>query len=223
MTEAKAPRVFTLIRYQDVTGVSGDGMVAHGVQFADGTVVLRWNGEHASTVVWGSLDDAMAIHGHDGLTRVAWLDLAPPPMSGDGGDFPSDSSEVGWDLLTILATRPHPLLLDVDETGLHFGVVEVLHEAKVVHHLLDMIGVPHGLSVDTRDIDARTLLAVRGFMGLRERLDRIAGWHERETGPAGTVGDFCVCCGDRWPCDTRQMADGTYQDEPAGVPGNGWD
>lgn len=52
--------------------MSGTGLVAEGVQFSDGTVVLRWRGEHASTVVWKSLVDAMAIHGHDGKTKVVW-------------------------------------------------------------------------------------------------------------------------------------------------------
>ena len=67
------PRPFALHRGQDVTGVSGTGTVAHGVQFADGTVVIRWLGEFASTVVWDSLDAAMKVHGHDGKTRVVWV------------------------------------------------------------------------------------------------------------------------------------------------------
>ena len=67
-----APRVFALDRQQDVTGVSGSGVVAHGVQFADGTVVLRWLGEYASTVIWESLEAAMHVHGHDGRTTVVW-------------------------------------------------------------------------------------------------------------------------------------------------------
>ena len=120
-----ALRLFALNRQQDVTGVSGSGIVAHGVQLADGTVVLRWMGTYASTVVWDSLDAAMAIHGHDGKTRVIWL---------------TSGTE-------------------------------------------------------------------------NERLDRIAGWHARETGPAGTVGDYCTECGHRWPCDTQRMAEGTYVDE----------
>ena len=64
---------FALYREEDVSGVSGPGTVAHGCEFADGTVVLRWLGKDASTVVWGSLDAAMRVHGHDGRTRVVWL------------------------------------------------------------------------------------------------------------------------------------------------------
>jgi hypothetical protein len=71
--EADTPMPFALYREQDVTGVSGEGAVAHGARFADGTVVLRWLGKDPSTVLWGSLDAAMRIHGHDGRTRVVWL------------------------------------------------------------------------------------------------------------------------------------------------------
>lgn len=46
-----------------------------------------------------------------------------------------------------------------------------------------------------------------------ERLSRISTWHSRESGPGGSVGDLCTECGERWPCDTRRMADGTYVDE----------
>lgn len=69
-------RRFRLRRDQDVTGVSGTGVVAEGVEFADGTVALRWLSETASTAVFASIDDVQKIHGHDGATRVVWVD--PP-------------------------------------------------------------------------------------------------------------------------------------------------
>jgi hypothetical protein len=65
-------RTFVLHRKRDVSGISGIGRVAEGVQFSDGTVVLRWLTDKASTVVWDSLEDAMAVHGHDGNTKVVW-------------------------------------------------------------------------------------------------------------------------------------------------------
>lgn len=52
----ECPLPFALYRRSDVTGVSGEGTVAYGVQFADGTVVIRWLGDYASTVVWDDLD-----------------------------------------------------------------------------------------------------------------------------------------------------------------------
>jgi hypothetical protein len=69
-----AVRPFRLVRVKDTSGVSGTGHVADGVMFPDGVTVLRWLGKYASTVVWASIDDALAVHGHDGATRVEWLD-----------------------------------------------------------------------------------------------------------------------------------------------------
>jgi len=70
----EAVRPFQLVRGKDVTGVSGEGVVAKGVQFPDGSAVLRWCvGPASSTVIWGSTDEAMQVHGHDGATVLEWL------------------------------------------------------------------------------------------------------------------------------------------------------
>ncbi len=67
-------KTFELVRNEDPTGVSGLGTVAEGVEFSDGTVVLRWIvGEHRSTVHWPGIESVEAIHGHDGKTKVVWL------------------------------------------------------------------------------------------------------------------------------------------------------
>ena len=71
------PRCFVLRRDNDVTGVSGTGDVADGVVFPDGVTVIRWRSERRSTAVWSSLEDALAIHGHDGATRAVF-DPADP-------------------------------------------------------------------------------------------------------------------------------------------------
>lgn len=67
-------RRFYLRREVDVTGFSGTGIVADGVQFSDGVVVIHWRGEHRSTVVWDNIESARIVHGHDGATRVVWED-----------------------------------------------------------------------------------------------------------------------------------------------------
>lgn len=51
----------------------GDGVVAHGIEWVDGTVVLRWV-TYPSTAVWDSIDAMLAVHGHVGATTVRWLD-----------------------------------------------------------------------------------------------------------------------------------------------------
>ena len=46
-----------------------------GVQFTDGTVVIRWLSEYRSTSMWASFNDLMTVHGHaDYGTRIDWLD-----------------------------------------------------------------------------------------------------------------------------------------------------
>jgi hypothetical protein len=65
---------FELVRHEDITGVTGTGVVAEGVQWSNGQVTVCWRGEHSSIVVWPSMEDAMAIHGHDGATEAVWRD-----------------------------------------------------------------------------------------------------------------------------------------------------
>jgi hypothetical protein len=73
-----AVRTFVLLRDVDVSGVSGVGKVAEGVEFTDGTVALRWldrgNGTPSSVVFWDhGLRSVERVHGHDGHTRIVFL------------------------------------------------------------------------------------------------------------------------------------------------------
>jgi hypothetical protein len=72
-------RRFNLVRDEDVTGLSGTGVVAEGVVFTDGVVSLRWTGKRPTSVVWhdGGIASVDAIHGHNGKTRIVWLDGGP--------------------------------------------------------------------------------------------------------------------------------------------------
>lgn len=72
----KEVTAFLLDRSSDPTGFSGLGIVAEGVEFSDGTVVLRWRsgrGHPPSTGFYASVKEMLAIHGHGGSTRVRWL------------------------------------------------------------------------------------------------------------------------------------------------------
>ena len=68
-------RHFVLVRTQDVSGVSGTGVVAEGVVFDDGRVVMRWltNGVHA-IVIHKNVENLLKIHGHGGKTVLRWID-----------------------------------------------------------------------------------------------------------------------------------------------------
>jgi hypothetical protein len=83
-------RRFRLIRHHDVSGVSGTGPVAEGVQFTDGAVALRWYGDYPTTTVWDAIDSVIAIHGHQGATEVEWLDpeAGPDPELKVRSDLP---------------------------------------------------------------------------------------------------------------------------------------
>lgn len=74
---ATPPRVFLMRRDIDETGVSGTGVIAAGVEFTDGVVVIRWLTECRSTTVFASIDELRAIHGHNGKTEVVWTDQCP--------------------------------------------------------------------------------------------------------------------------------------------------
>ena len=129
-------------------------------------------------------------------------------------------AEINWTLINDLRGKPHPLINhDPARFPAHarcdsIGCGEIVGEARIAHHLLDLAGIPRGHGYSS-DIDARTYLLLAEVIDLRERLDRITGWHSRETGPGGMVGDFCNECGHVWPCDTQRMAEGTYVDEAA--------
>lgn len=71
---AHRPLRFTLERNR------GEDDVADGVQWADGTVVIRWRGEHPSTQTYSDWGHAMRIHhigepnSGDRWTTARWLD-----------------------------------------------------------------------------------------------------------------------------------------------------
>jgi hypothetical protein len=67
-------RRFILNRIKDVSGISGTGVVANGVLFDSGTVVVVWLGTYESVVVWPNMDGVEHVHGHNGSTEIIWID-----------------------------------------------------------------------------------------------------------------------------------------------------
>lgn len=72
-------RRFVLERVVDVSGVSGVGKVAEGIEFTDGVVVLHWTSQWPSSVVHydRGMDSVRHVHGHDGKTNIVFLDEPP--------------------------------------------------------------------------------------------------------------------------------------------------
>ena len=63
------PRLFTLIRHEDATGVSGTGRVLDGVVFHTGQVVVCWRSDvnrdppgHSSLAIYPSWDAFLHVH-----------------------------------------------------------------------------------------------------------------------------------------------------------------
>lgn len=63
-----------LQRTEDPSGVSGIGAVAEIFEATDGAVAIRWKGDHPSWGLWPDMRDLEAIHGHNGLTTVQYLE-----------------------------------------------------------------------------------------------------------------------------------------------------
>lgn len=68
---------FLLVRDRDLSGVSGTGVIAEGVLSSVRKVALFWVTKHRSVVLYDSLQEMIAIHGHGGATRIEWQDATP--------------------------------------------------------------------------------------------------------------------------------------------------
>lgn len=84
---------FELHREVDPSGISGTGKVTEGVIFSDGTCAMRWLSAHRSTAVYDSVDDLMAIHGHNGATVLVVHDN-PDGSSADYDGAMADLAEL---------------------------------------------------------------------------------------------------------------------------------
>lgn len=78
VTSATAPmsemRRFVLDRAFDPTGTSGVGIVAEGVQFSNGGVVIHWLSQLEAVNVYANATVLERLHGHGGNTSIVWLD-----------------------------------------------------------------------------------------------------------------------------------------------------
>lgn len=67
-------RRFEMHRHNDVSGISGTGVVAEGVLFDDNSAVIKWKSDKPSTVIWQNFDHAISVHSHNGGTEFVFLD-----------------------------------------------------------------------------------------------------------------------------------------------------
>lgn len=70
-------RRFFLERAEDLTGVSGTGIIAIGVRLPTGRCVMEWTGKiEQSIVIWSSVEKMLEVVTHQGRndTKLRWLD-----------------------------------------------------------------------------------------------------------------------------------------------------
>lgn len=65
---------FRLNRLADESGISGTGVVAEGIQFSNGQVVLHWLSMFEAINVYANMTVVEKLHGHGGKTVVEWVD-----------------------------------------------------------------------------------------------------------------------------------------------------
>ncbi len=66
-------KTFVLQRHVDVSGTSGCGKVAIGIELQDTKeCIVHWLGQHSCTNIYHSIDDVKWIHGHGTATEICW-------------------------------------------------------------------------------------------------------------------------------------------------------
>ena len=79
------PRRFKLVRNEDYSGVSGEGVVATGVAYPDGAVHMQWRNSENDGLETDSngcafkpapdgVEATIEVHGHEGRTELRWVD-----------------------------------------------------------------------------------------------------------------------------------------------------
>jgi len=69
-------KIYHLVRDEDVSGVSGTGIIAEIVEFENDFCVINWTGEAEprqnfnSLAIYPDLKTIERIHGHGGKTRI---------------------------------------------------------------------------------------------------------------------------------------------------------
>lgn len=67
-------RVFYFNRIKDISGVSGTGRVADGVEFDNGRAAVCWRTPTSSIEIWQSLSECMQVHSHGDATQIVFVD-----------------------------------------------------------------------------------------------------------------------------------------------------
>jgi len=64
---------FYLNRVEDVSGVSGTGIIAFGMILPSGRVVMEWQTTHKSIAIYDSIDEIQLLHAHKDKTYIVFV------------------------------------------------------------------------------------------------------------------------------------------------------
>jgi len=103
-------KLFELRRTEDESGISGTGTVAQGVIFDNGWCSLTWLTAHTSVAFYTSIEEVVAIHGHEGRTKVVQiadcdkdrvghlcLNMLQDDIEGVAADFQKGNAKYMWE------------------------------------------------------------------------------------------------------------------------------
>lgn len=83
--------LFELVRHDDVSGISGTGVVAEGVVFSDGSVALHWVcGKWPTSGTYPCMEAVLDVHGHGGKTEVRYVASFPRGGAAESGSSAED-------------------------------------------------------------------------------------------------------------------------------------
>lgn len=89
-------RRFVLQREEDVSGTSGIGLVAEGCEFTSGWCAVTWMSAMGTWAWYPSIKAIEGVHGHDGKTRVVWIDEEVKNGAGPHKDDWAQSNSKEW-------------------------------------------------------------------------------------------------------------------------------
>jgi hypothetical protein len=129
-------RSFLLRRTHDVSGVSGTGDVAEGIEFSDGTVALRWLSASPTSVVFHDRGVASVrmVHGHGGATQVVWTGNEAARREADLRDEADYLRQLLEQARTELATKTleyDMLTLRAEDGGISEAEIDRLADAAI--------------------------------------------------------------------------------------------
>jgi hypothetical protein len=67
-------RRFHFVRSEDLSGVSGTGIVGEGCELSNGKIIFSWLSNLGSVAVYDNIKTFLTVHGHEGRGSIRWID-----------------------------------------------------------------------------------------------------------------------------------------------------